>query len=77
MKRKFGIIVKVPNYILKNYPDSPYYVNEIADLIMDYMDIDTDKCYIDIKQDFITNISLVKLTSDKPVDGLFLHNSFS
>lgn len=79
MKGKYGVIVRVPNYILEYPPwDSPTSAQrELSDLIWKHMDIDVNKCYISIEQDFAADISLVKLTSGKPVDGLFLHNSFS
>lgn len=69
MKRKYGVIIRIPNFILTNFEDY-LFEKEVCILIKKHMNIEVYQCKIDIKQEFETDISLVRLTSSRKVNGL-------
>lgn len=75
-KGKYGVIVKVPNYILKEPYGSISFEKELLFLIDRHMNIDVFKCSFSIKQSFEDDISLVRLTSTKEIKGLCEYCSF-
>jgi len=76
MNKKYGIIVRFPNYILENYPDSSLFREEVLSKINKHMEIMVYSCDAVIQQDFLSDISLVRLTASHPVTGLAEHSSF-
>jgi len=69
-KTKYGIIINVPNFILNSNSEHCCFKEEILEVIRAYMDIDVDKCNVEIKQDFFCDVSMVHLTATKELKGL-------